>query len=100
MAAPLTSPQKGIAMPTAFSTQSFDSEKKQQKSDKRLRVAIIGCGGISDVHFRTLQSFPDVEVVAAVDTRSERLDWAQEKHGITQVFKDWREMLKKVKPDA
>ena len=61
---------------------------------------MIGCGGISDLHFRTLAGFHDVEVVAAVDVRPERLEWAREKHGILAGFTDWVEMLNTIKPDA
>ncbi len=87
-------------MPTAVSTQSFATESRNPHTGKKLRVALIGCGGISDLHLRTFNTFPDVEVVAAVDTRPERLDWAREKHNITRLFKDWKEMLRAVKPDA
>ena len=87
-------------MPNAVSTQSFATESKRHHTGKKLRIAMIGCGGISDLHFRTLAGFHDVEVVAAVDVRPERLEWAREKHGILAGFTDWKEMLKTIKPDA
>ncbi len=34
-------------------------------SGKKLRVAMVGCGGIAQVHLEQLKGFPDVEVVAA-----------------------------------
>jgi predicted dehydrogenase len=85
---------------SGVSTQSFATQSKQQKVDKKLRVAVIGCGGISDLHFRTLAKFPDVEIVAAVDNRTDRLDWARDKHGVSALFTDWKEMLQQIKPDA
>ncbi|HUO08817.1 MAG TPA: Gfo/Idh/MocA family oxidoreductase [Phycisphaerae bacterium] len=87
-------------MPSGVSNQSFATETKQQSTGKKLRVALIGAGGISDLHLNTLKKFGDVEVVAATDDRRERLDWVREKHGITALFTSWKEMLKAVKPDA
>ncbi|MGN6368228.1 MAG: Gfo/Idh/MocA family protein [Phycisphaerae bacterium] len=87
-------------MPSGVSTQSFASDSGQEFKGKKLRVALIGAGGISDLHLQTLQKFPDVELVAAVDNRQQRLDWVKSKYGVTELFKDWKEMLKKIKPDA
>src|ERR1041384_337081 len=87
-------------MATGVSQQSFASESKQQHAGKKLRVAIVGCGGISDLHLRTFKKFPDVEVVAGVDIKPERLEWVSNTHGVEETFDDWKEMLKKVKPDA
>jgi predicted dehydrogenase len=87
-------------MATGVSRQSFATASTGEFTGKKLRVAIVGCGGISDVHLRTLKSFPDVEVVAGVDLRQERLDWLRNTHGIEQTFTDWKEMLKKIQPDA
>jgi predicted dehydrogenase len=85
---------------SGVSTESFATESRQHQGDKKLRVAIVGCGGISDIHFRTLATFPDVQIVAAVDDRTERLEWAREKHGVTALFSHWTRMLEQVKPDA
>jgi predicted dehydrogenase len=87
-------------MPTGVSQQSFATESKQQFSGKKLRVAVVGCGGISDVHFRTFQKFPDVELVAVVDVKPERREWVKSTYGIANAFTDWKEMLKQIKPDA
>ena len=87
-------------MPSGVSTQSFATESKGEFSGKKLRVALVGVGGISDLHLSTLKKYPDVEIVAAVDSRRERLEWAKSKHGVTELFTDWKEMLKKIKPDA
>jgi predicted dehydrogenase len=89
-----------FSMATGVSQQSFATESRQEFTGKKLRVALVGCGGISDVHFRTFKKFSDVEVVAGVDIKPERLEWAQQNHGVPEVFTDWKEMLRKVKPDA
>lgn len=87
-------------MATGVSQQSFASESRQHHTGKKLRVAIVGCGGISDMHLRTFKKFADVEVVAGVDSKPERLEWARSTHGVPETFTDWKEMLRKVKPDA
>jgi predicted dehydrogenase len=88
-------------MATGVSTESFASDSGESKSSgKKLRVAIIGCGGISNIHINTLKKFPDAEVVAGCDIVQKRLDWMQSEHGVTDVYTDWKEMLKRVQPDA
>jgi predicted dehydrogenase len=84
----------------SVSTQSFAVEKRQEHTGKKLRVAIIGCGGISEMHLRVLEKFPDVQVVAGVDINPDRLAVMKEKFGIAKLFKDWKKMLKDVAPDA
>src|SRR5208282_1726537 len=43
---------------------------------------------------------PDVEIVAGVDIKPERLKVMEEKYQIKALFADWKKMLKAVKPDA
>ena len=87
---------------TGVSTDSLalpdGSEKKY--TGKKLRVAVIGCGGIAQTHMKAFENIPAVEIVAGVDIIPARLDNFQEKWGVSALFKDWKEMLKKVKPDA
>jgi predicted dehydrogenase len=87
-------------MATGVSTESFKTESRQAFAGKKLRVAIVGCGGISNLHFAALKKFPDVEIVAGVDTKPERLEWAQKTHGCPAVFPHWKDMLRKIQPDA
>jgi predicted dehydrogenase len=84
----------------SVSTESLGGPKKEKFTGKKLRLAIVGCGGVSNLHFRALADFPDVEIVAGVDINPDKLKNVQEKWGIKKVFKDWKKMLKAVKPDA
>lgn len=84
----------------SVSTDSLAMEKKQEYKGQKLRVAFIGCGGISQTHMGVLTNFPDVEVVAGCDIDPERLKIMEEKWGVTKNYKDWKQMLKEVKPDA
>ena len=84
----------------SVSTESFATDVRQEYTGPKLRVAIIGCGGISETHIKALQTFPDVELVAGVDVNSRRLKTMEEKYGFTHLYTDWKKMLKEIKPDA
>ncbi len=79
----------------------IDSKKAAFKG-KKLRVAIIGCGGISQTHLHAYKNIPEVEIVAGVDILPERLDLMEETWGLPRsaLFSDWKKMLKEIKPDA
>ncbi|MEI7879231.1 MAG: Gfo/Idh/MocA family oxidoreductase [bacterium] len=85
---------------SAVSNESLGGEKKVEYKGRKLAVALVGCGGISELHLKTLAAMPEVEIVAGVDNNPERLALIQEKYGIKKVYKDWKVMLKEVKPDA
>jgi predicted dehydrogenase len=85
----------------SVSTDSLAMETKQHYQGDKLRLAFIGCGGIAQMHLDQLRThFPEVEVVAGVDIDPARLKVMQDKWGVTENFKDWKTMLKAVKPDA
>ena len=86
-------------MTNAVGTQSFATEK-QKKAGQKLRVAIVGCGGISEVHLNAYARIPEVEIVAGVDIKPERLTVMKEKFGIKKLYIKWADMLKEIKPDA
>ena len=51
-----------------------------------LRVAVIGCGFISDIYVQNLLTFAGVDVVACADLIPEQARRAAEKYGVTQVL--------------
>lgn len=68
---------------------------------EKLKVGIIGCGGIGNVHARTYKCFPDeCEIVAACDIDEEKLAKFAENHGIARTYTDFDEMMKKEKLDC
>lgn len=91
----------------------MDGPKKVYKG-KKLRVAIIGCGGIAQSHLNAYANMPEVEIVAGVDIVKDRLEVMRDKWGVPEenLFgvnmktgkvtseSAWNEMIKKVKPDA
>ena len=56
--------------------------------DHKFRVAIIGCGGISQVHMAALANVPNVQIAQVNDIRAERACQAAEKTG-ARVVGDW-----------
>jgi predicted dehydrogenase len=83
------------------STQSLKMDDgKAPYEGKKLRVAIIGCGGVAQTHMESYKKIPEVEIVAGVDIVPARLKTMQDTWGVQAVYKDWNKMLKEVKPDA
>lgn len=69
---------------------------------KKIRIGIIGTGGISKTHLRCYLREPDVEVVAGCDLVPGRAKERFEEFGIegAQYFTDYKEMLDTVEMDA
>jgi len=66
----------------------------------RLRVAIIGAGGMARRHLEVLRSIPEAEVVAVSSRGLERLEKLASDFEIDHRFRSNEEMLKTVRPDA
>ena len=81
-------------------TQSLAMKAEQKYAGKKFRVAIIGCGGISQLHAESFKGMPDVEMVAGVDIVPDRLTSFEKRWGVTKLYKDWKKMLKEVQPDG
>ena len=68
---------------------------------KKLRVGIIGTGGISHCHMSGYKALGDaVEVVAACDIDEKKLDRYCEKYGIPNKYTDFNEMMAREDLDA
>jgi len=60
----------------------------------KLKVGIIGAGGISQVvHIPNFQKLEDTEVVAISDINEEKLKYVSEKFNIPKTFTDWEKMI-------
>jgi predicted dehydrogenase len=84
----------------SVSTDSLAAPAVATHAGRKLRVAMVGCGGIAQVHLGALAEFPDVEVVAGVDVDPVRLDVMKDKWKVSSTFADWKAMLAEVRPDA
>jgi virulence factor len=66
-----------------------------------VRVAFIGAGQMANmVHYPSLASIDDVEVVAACDLDAERLRATADRWSIAARYTDWVQMLDECQPDA
>ena len=63
------------------------------------RVAIIGCGGIAQVHASVLHQNPETELIACADIRMERAQAMAEKYGC-RAYASLEELLANEAPDA
>ena len=71
--------------------------------NKKLRVGIVGCGGMGrGVHSPAFSKMEDVEIAAYCDIIRERAEELAEKYGVAPecVYTDYKEMLKQTDLDA
>lgn len=68
--------------------------------DRKIKIGIIGTGGISHMHMVGYTSFDNVEVTAACDLDSSRLEAFGSKYGIGKLYGDYNEMLSKEELDG
>lgn len=71
-----------------------------KSSASKLRVAMIGAGGIAGTHMAELSKMSDVELVAIADVNEKALSAKADEYKIPRTFTDYRKMLAEVKPDA
>ena len=64
-----------------------------------MKVAIVGCGNVSALHFDAAFRSPAAQLAAAVDIKPERANRYAEKYGI-KAYTDYYEMLDNEKPDV
>ena len=63
---------------------------------KKIKVAIIGTGGISECHIGSYLKNPNVELYAFCDINEERVKQKGEKYGITRLYTDKDVMLREL----
>ena len=64
-----------------------------------MKVAVIGCGSVAQVHLKALAENPDTEIIAVADIKPERADAAANKYGATAYY-GFDELLENEKPDS
>ena len=63
---------------------------------KKIKVAVIGVGGISEVHINGYKQLPNVELYAFCDINENTLKLKGERHGVTRLYTDEATMLKEL----
>lgn len=66
---------------------------------KKLRVAVIGCGRVSEKHLDAIAKSEYAELIACCDIKSARADAAAKQYG-GKSYASYREMLEKEQPNA
>ena len=67
---------------------------------KKYRVAIVGCGGISNAHGNAWRNLPEIEIVGACDEKFESLARFATEYNVQNTYNDLRQMLEKQEPDV
>jgi len=68
---------------------------------EKVRVAMVGAGGMAnEVHYPSLASFDDVEMVAICDLIPGRLHTTADKYGIEKRYADYQRMVEEITLDA
>ena len=88
----------------ALDMNNFTSNQNAQgevKSDRKLRIGIIGTGGIAGSHIASYKKQPDVEVVAGADLIPEKAEKFFKDNGVeAKAFTDYKEMIDTMNLDA
>jgi len=59
----------------------------------KLKIGLIGCGGMMNGHVNSLVKFEDVEIVAVADKRPERVEAMKERTGATRGYASHKEFF-------
>src|SRR5579872_3591457 len=65
----------------------------------KVRVGIIGCGGMASAHLPGLGKFEDVELVGFCDVSAEKAEARVAEHPGTRAFGDPGELIRECGPD-
>ena len=88
----------------ALDMNNFTSNQNEQgevKSDRKLRIGIIGTGGIANSHIDSYKKQPDVEIVAGADLIPGKAEKFFKVHGVeAKAFTDYKEMVDTMNLDA
>ena len=79
---------------TEFSSASHGSDSRLETH----KIAILGLGNVAEPHLTAYQALPDVQVVAVVEPRKERLEAICFQYGL-KGFESAKEMLEACRPD-
>ncbi len=64
-----------------------------------MRSAIVGCGGIAQVHAKVLDALPEAALCGFADIKKERADRMAEQYG-GRAYENLEEMLEKEQPEV
>lgn len=65
-----------------------------------INFGLIGCGRISDSHFKAVESIESAEITCCCDSDISKAEEKKEKYGIKTVYSDYKKMIGSEKLDA
>src|SRR5665648_839774 len=65
-----------------------------------MKIAVIGTGSMGKNHVRVLKNIPEVNEIIISDINRKILEDTSKRFGISKIYQDHIEMLKKEKPDG
>ncbi|WBF66159.1 Gfo/Idh/MocA family oxidoreductase [Desulfovibrio subterraneus] len=69
-------------------------------SDRKIRIAVVGCGRISKNHFESIRKFPDdLELVGACDVDASVAEYVEKTYTVP-CYRSYTKMLAELKPDV
>ena len=75
--------------------------KKKSPAHKKIRIGIVGTGGMANVHATEFLKIPDVELAAVCDVDAKRAGEFSAKHGgSATIFTDFKKLLSEGGVDA
>src|SRR2546425_1237714 len=80
--------------------ESGDRGRERNTAVKRVKIGVIGTGGISGAHMGGYKQLEGVEVVAGADLVPGRAKAWAERHGVPNAFEDYHELLAMDEIDA
>jgi len=63
-------------------------------NERKVKVGVVGCGWISEVHLTSLKKIPEAEVVAVCDVIEEKAKKAATRFGVRKHYASYEKMLK------
>lgn len=77
------------------------TDKDEIRSERKLRIGLIGTGGIANSHIESYKKQPDVEIVAGADLVPGKAAKFFETHEVeAKAFEDYKEMIETMNLDA
>src|SRR5262249_16616327 len=70
-----------------------EQEGERNTMAETVRFGIIGCGGISQAHLRSIAAIEGAEAVAAADINEKTLNARADEYDVPRRYTDWRELL-------
>ena len=94
-----TQPKKRKKAPARKKSPAAKTARK--RVPKKVRVAMIGAGSMANsVHYPSLASFDDVEIVGICDLNVDRLNETADKYEVEKRYTSYPQMIDEVAPDA